>query len=107
MRKLFTKVVGNKASVRDLKARQLYATIEHIKTQNEILRSENKGLKTALIEEKRKRKRQKPLKSYLREEDNQAAIIFSPNKVAKARARIAEIEAEKQQEEARALEDKV
>src|SRR5581483_10293565 len=87
--------------------RQLYATIKHITTQNEILRNENHGLKSALIEEKRKRKRQKPLKSYLREEDDQAAVIFSPNKIAYCRQRIKDIEQEKEQEESRRLEDKI
>ena len=97
-------MVGTRSSARDSRARRLYATIEHIQTQNKILRNENFGLKSTLIQEKRKRKRQKPLKSYLREEDGQAAVIFSPNKIALARTRIAEAEAQKQEEEARVLE---
>ena len=69
--------------------------MEHIHTQNEILRHENNGLKNALIEEKRKRQRGKPLKSYLRDNDDQAAVVFSPNKIRQCRQRMEEIEAEK------------
>ena len=99
--------MAGKEAACDSRARQLYVTMEHIQMQNEILRNENNSLKSALIEEKRKRRRQKPLKSYLRDEDDQVAVVFAPNKIKLCRQRMEEVEEQRQQEEARKQEEKL
>lgn len=109
LRRLFDQVISREERRRNPKARKLEKTIESIQADREILLHEIKGLRTAIFHEKRKRKRQGPLKNYLLDpEDTEqgAPIIFSPAKIQRARERKAEIEAQEQVEEARKQREK-
>ena len=76
---------------------------EKLAIRNEILQHENKGLRTALINEKKRRKRGKPAGLFDQERPGQAQF-FSPAKVAAVRNRMNEIEEQKQREKAEAEE---
>jgi len=68
------------------------------------------GLRRAILLEKRKRKRQNPLKNYLLDPEDAeqgAPVVFSPAKIQRAREREAEIEAQEQVEEARKQREKL
>ena len=69
---------------------------EKLAFKNEILLHENKALVRALHEEKKRRKRGKALGLFDKEKPGEAQF-FSPSKVAAARQRANEIEAEKQE----------
>jgi len=73
----------------DNKAAILVRAVEKLVSENKILRIENEGLRGAIFEEKRKRKRGKALNFY--EEDEQAGetLFFSLAKVTRARERAA------------------
>ena len=107
MKRAFTRVAGKSATARDPKVKQLMATIEHLSAKNTLLENENDGLKQALAQEKQKRKRAKPLNSYLREEDDQAAVIFTPQKIKNAKAAITAEEEKRAAEEARKKDEKL
>ena len=71
---------------------------EKLAVENKILRMENEGLRGAIFEEKRKRKRGKALDFYEEGEQAAQALFFSPAKVARARERATALEeAERQQ----------
>ena len=76
--------VNNKAAI-------LVRAGEKLVSENKILRIENEGLRGAIFEEKRKRKRGKALDFH---EDEQAgqALFFSLAKVTRARERAAALE---------------
>jgi hypothetical protein len=65
---------------------------EKLTAENKILRIENEGLRGAIFEEKRKRKRGKSLNFYEESEQEDQALFFSPAKVARARERAAALE---------------
>jgi hypothetical protein len=71
--------------------------------RNEILEHENKGLRTALVNEKRRRKRGKPA-GLLNQERPGEAQFFSPAKVTAVRNRMNELEEQKQREKTEAEE---
>lgn len=76
---------------------------EKLAVKNEILEHQNKSLHQALIGEKKRRTRSKPM--GLVDKDNPGrAQFFSPSKVEAARQRAQEVEAEKEQEKAEAAE---
>jgi hypothetical protein len=62
---------------------------EKFTTENKILRKENEGLRNAIFEEKRKRKRDKSLNFYKESEQKDQILFFSPAKVIRARERVA------------------
>jgi hypothetical protein len=71
---------------------------EKLTAENKILRKEIEGLREAIFEEKRKRKRGKTLNFYDEGEIEDQALFFSPAKVTRARERAAALEkAESQQ----------
>ena len=70
---------------------------EKLAIQAEILRHENLGLRTALVDVKKRRKRGKPMGLFVKDEPGQA-MFFSPAKIAAVRARQDELEAQKEQE---------
>ena len=110
LRRLFDRVIPREERRRNPKARKLEKTIESLQADREILLHEIKGLRKAITLEKKKRKRQRPLKTYLFDlEDTEqgAPIVFSPSKIQRARERKAEIEAQEQAEEARKEREKV
>ncbi|KXL43170.1 hypothetical protein M433DRAFT_1376 [Acidomyces richmondensis BFW] len=67
------------------KLNKLQNTIVHITTENQLLKAQNYGLKEALINEKKLRKRSKALFEELRTADGQGATFFSPLKIKKAK----------------------
>lgn len=91
--------VAPKAANSDPLVRKLKNTIDSLQSEVEILRLENTGLRETVVEEKRRRQRSKPLKDYLFDRDDpNSAQIYSPNKIAEARRRKAEIEAQQANE---------
>jgi hypothetical protein len=65
---------------------------EKLTAENKILRIENEGLRGTIFEEKRKRKRDKPLNFYEENEQEGQALFFSSAKIARARERTAALE---------------
>ncbi|KAH7394673.1 hypothetical protein BKA66DRAFT_380518, partial [Pyrenochaeta sp. MPI-SDFR-AT-0127] len=74
--------------------------------QNEILQHENIGLRAALVEEKKKRKRGKGMGLFDKERPGEAQF-FSPAKVAAVRQRAEEIQIESQLQKSRVEEKRV
>ena len=58
---------------------------EKLVIQNDILEYEIRGLRTALVGEKKRRKKGKPIGLFMKDEPGQA-IFFSPAKIAMVRA---------------------
>jgi hypothetical protein len=74
---------------------------EKLATKLEISQYENQGLKRALVQEKKKRKRGKRLSLFEEGENLGQARFFSPSRVERARQRVAnEAEAERQRKQA-------
>ena len=93
---MFDQVISKEERRKNPKARKLEKTIELMQANRKILSHENKDLRRTVFLEKRKRKRQKPLKNYLfnpEDVEQDAPVIFSPEKIQRARERKAEIEA--------------
>jgi hypothetical protein len=65
---------------------------ERFAAENKILRREIEGLREAIFEEKRKRKRGKALNFHEKDEMEDQALFFNPAKVARARERAAALE---------------
>jgi membrane protein involved in colicin uptake len=83
----------------DNKAAILVRAGEKLASENKILRQENEGLRGAIFEEKRKRKRGKALDFHEEGEQAGQALFFSPAKVTRARERAAALkEAELQRQ---------
>jgi hypothetical protein len=76
----------------DNKAAILVRAGEKLASENKILRIENEGLRGAIFEEKRKRKRGKALDFHEKGEQAGQALFFSPAKVTRARERAAALE---------------
>lgn len=70
---------------------------EKLAIRAELLEHEVKGLRTALIDEKKRRKRAKPMGLFPKDQPGQA-MFFSPTKIAAVRAHQEELEAQKEQE---------
>ena len=70
---------------------------EKLAVRNDILEHEIKGLHTALVDEKKRQKKGKPIGLFLKDEPGQA-IFFSPAKIAAVQARQEELEAQKELE---------
>jgi hypothetical protein len=73
----------------DNKAAILVRAGEKLTSKNKILRIENEGLRDAIFEEKRKKKRGKALDFYEKGEQTGQALFFSPAKITRARERAA------------------
>jgi regulator of replication initiation timing len=76
----------------DNKAVILVRAGEKLISENKILRIENEGLRGAIFEKKRKRKRGKALDFYEKGEQAGQALFFSLAKVTRARERAAALE---------------
>jgi hypothetical protein len=76
----------------DNKAAILVRAGEKLASENKILRQENKGLRGAIFEKKRKKKRDKALNFHEEGEQASQALFFSPVKVTRARERAAALE---------------
>ena len=86
------------------KAEQLRNTMYSMSIENMLLRQQNNGLKQSLINEKKRRKRGKPLLLDIPTEQDGGAIFWSPNKVQHARdqqaQKDADLSAKQQQKQA-------
>jgi hypothetical protein len=82
--RLLRKVVND---IYDKQSRQLSQTVHTISVRNTLLQHENNCLREALINEKRRRQRGKPLLLEAPPQYDGGAIFWSPNKVKSARDR--------------------
>ena len=80
--KLLQHVVSD---IYDKKAQQLSNTMHALSVENMLLKQQNDGLKQSLINEKKRRKRGKPLLLDIPAENDGGAIFYSPTKVQHAR----------------------
>ncbi|KAI9037671.1 uncharacterized protein KD926_000087 [Aspergillus affinis] len=69
----------------DQKAEKLNSTMHALSTENIILKLRCQGLEAALLQEKKKRKRGKPLLFELQAPEDGYAVFYSPNKIQQAR----------------------
>ena len=99
LRRLVDKVVDTSAADRGRNSRKLKSTLESLQSEVDLLRYENQGLRETIIQEKKRRQRGKALKDLLFDRtDPNAAQVFSPAKVAQARVKKAEIDAQRKEE---------
>ena len=84
LRNLFDAAVKDGSEV---KAKQLSASLHSLQVQNELLRHENGGLRSALTTKKKHKTKSKPLDLQQRKEFQSTAVFWSPRKVREARAR--------------------
>lgn len=99
LRRLVDKAVDHSSCDAGRSSRKLKSTLESLQSEVELLRYENQGLRETIIHEKQRRQRGKALKDYLFDRiDPNSAQIFSPAKVAQARLKKAEMEAQKKEE---------
>ena len=77
--------VNNKAAI-------LVRAGEKLASENKILRIKNEGLRGAIFEKKRKKKRGKALDFHEKDEQAGQTLFFSPVKVTRARERAAALE---------------
>jgi len=71
----------------DRRAQKLSQAFHQISTQNTLLKHEVKGLREALINERTRRRRGKPLLAQEPEEYHGGGVVWSPRKVKEARDR--------------------
>ncbi|KAI9037196.1 uncharacterized protein KD926_000769 [Aspergillus affinis] len=69
----------------DQKAKKLSSTMHCLSTENVLLKLRCQGLEEALLQEKKKRQRGKPLLSELRAPEDGYAVFYSPKKIQQAR----------------------
>ena len=91
------------SNIYDKKTQKLSNTMYALSLENMLLKQQNNGLKQSLINEKKRRKRGKPLLLDFPTENNGGAMFFSPTKVQRARDQQAQKDAnaiaERQQKE--------
>jgi hypothetical protein len=92
LRKVFDAAVKDEA---DESTKELSASIHSLQTHNDLLNSENKGLRQALALKRKHKKKSKPLDLQQRKEYHGGAVFWSPSKLREGRFR----ERVKQQEE--------
>ena len=80
--KLLQNVVSN---IYDKKAQKLSNTMHALSIENMLLKQQNNSLKQSLVNEKKRRKRSKPLLLDVPTENDGGAMFFSPTKVQHAR----------------------
>lgn len=85
----------------------LHNKVDTLRAQNALLTKQVSGLIEALNDEKKRRKRGKTMLEQLRSEDSSGALFHSPNKVARARAIIAEKDRQKDEAAAQKEANKV
>ncbi|KAI8416014.1 hypothetical protein FOFC_02322 [Fusarium oxysporum] len=99
LRRLVDHVVKQSSVSSDTGARKLKRTLESLQAEVELLRHENQGLRETIIREKQRRQRGKALKDYIFDRvDPNSAQVFSPQKIAQARQKKIEVEAQKEEE---------
>ncbi|KAK2666892.1 hypothetical protein RAB80_017313 [Fusarium oxysporum f. sp. vasinfectum] len=99
LRRLVDHVVKQSSVSSETGARKLKRTLESLQAEVELLRHENQGLRETIIREKQRRQRGKALKDYIFDRvDPNSAQVFSPQKIAQARQKKIEMEAQKEEE---------
>jgi hypothetical protein len=84
-RRLRKTVAAAVSDVYDKKARQLNSTLQHLATENILLKMELEGLKRTLITIQKRQSKKKPLLLNMPSDSDGGAIFFSPSKVQQAR----------------------
>jgi hypothetical protein len=102
VRRLYREVVLQKPGPPTAEQELLGDTLLHLTTQIELLQIENDGLRQAIINEKKKRKRGKTLMEEFRAESESQATFFSPTKIKRAQ----ELQKYREQEKQRATTQK-
>ncbi|KAI2476007.1 hypothetical protein Ptr902_12646 [Pyrenophora tritici-repentis] len=74
-------------SITNYEARKLRSSVHHLSVQNELLKDKNEGLKEALQQRKKHRKKGKALDLQQRQEYHGGSVFWSPRKLREARAR--------------------
>jgi regulator of replication initiation timing len=74
-------VLNVTAEITNKKVKKLENTLSHLATQNHILKEENKGLKEAVYNKQKKRKRGKKLEEEFRAQEGGGALFFSPQTI--------------------------
>ena len=100
LKELFAQAAAEGAARALKNERKVKNTIDHLTTDNILLKKENKSLKKAQYHEKKKNKRGKHSMEEFRAEDGQGATFFSPMKIETAKHRLAEKEQAKEDEKA-------
>jgi regulator of replication initiation timing len=72
------------ADVYNKNTKKLSATIYQLTTQNTLLNLRCEDLETALLNEKKKRQREKPLLYQLQAPEDNNAVLYSPRKIQQA-----------------------
>ena len=88
--KLLRQVVSD---VYNERSKKLSSTMHHLSTENILLKLRCEGLENALLNEKKKRQRGKPLLFELRAPEDGYAVFYSPGKIQQARQLQSEKEA--------------
>jgi len=78
-----------------------------LQAENALLKAENKGLREAVLTEKKRKKPKKALFTELRGEDGNAAIFFLPAKIQEARDLLAQKAKEEEEAQAQKEQDKL
>ena len=78
---LLKETIRKGTSEQNAKLKKLSNTLDYVTTENVLLKAENKGIKQALYNEKKRRKRGKALFEEFRAQEGQGAIFFSPAKI--------------------------
>lgn len=73
------------ADLHDENTKKLSLTMHHLSTENIMLKSRCKGLEEALLNEKKRRQRGKPLAFQLQAPESGNAVFYSPRKIQQAR----------------------
>ena len=92
--RLLQKVVVEADNLRDKRVKKMSHTIHAMSVQTSLLQHENERLREALLNEKKRRQRGKPLLLEAPKEYKGGAVFYSPSKVGAARARQAQKELE-------------
>jgi hypothetical protein len=87
--------------------REVLHAVCKLSAEAAILRHENKGLREALVQEKKKRKRHKVLPLLPKQDYHGGAVLYSPNKVQEARDRVATQEATEAEEKRQKSEEAI
>ena len=82
---LLKETIAQGAQEHDAKLKKLANTLDHVTTENVLLKAENRGMKQALYNEKKRRRRGKALFEEFRAQEGQGATFFSPAKIQAAK----------------------
>ena len=85
IRALLKEFSSEVATSQQAKLQKLSNTLDYVTTENVLLKAENKGMREALHNEKKRRKRGKALFEEFRAQEGEGALFFSPAKIQAAK----------------------